>query len=57
MKRLIALILLCFMPGLASAQGYPLVEYEGVAYEYNPQITTSLYAGIDSTGPITTTDR
>ena len=57
MKRLIALILLCFMPGLASAQGYQLVEYAGVAYEYNPQITTILYAGIDSTGPITTTDR
>lgn len=57
MKRLIALILLCLMPGLASAQSYQLVEHDGVAYEYNPQVTTILYAGIDSSGLIITTDR
>ena len=43
MKRLIALILLCFMPGLASAQGYQLVEYAGVAYE-SSFILTVYYA-------------
>ena len=57
MKRLLALILLCLVPGLALAQGYQLVEYQGVAYEYNPKITTILYAGVDSDGPMTTTDR
>ena len=57
MKRLIALILLCLFSCAASAEGYQLLEYEGVSYEYNPQITTILYAGVDSEGPITTTDR
>ncbi|MGN0996054.1 MAG: LCP family protein [Candidatus Ventricola sp.] len=57
MKRLMTLLLLCLLPGLASAQGYQLVEYQGVAYEYNPTITTILYAGVDSDGPMTTTDR
>ena len=57
MKRLIALILLLLVPGLARAQGYQLLEAEGVMYEYNPQITAILFAGVDSDGPMTTTDR
>lgn len=34
--------------------GYRVIEYEGKKYRYNNLITTFLYAGIDSSGPMRT---
>lgn len=61
-KRLLVLLLALIavaglLPGGALAQSYLLRTVDGVTYEYNQQITTILYAGVDSEGPMTTTDR
>ena len=61
-KRLLVLLLALIavaglLPGGVLAQSYLLRTVDGVTYEYNQQITTILYAGVDSEGPMTTTDR
>ena len=57
MKKWLAFLLLCLLPCAAAADSYLLRSHDGVDYEYNQQITTILYAGVDSSGPMTTTDR
>lgn len=57
MRKLLALLLLLLLSYTAEAEGYQLVTVDGVEYEYNQQITTILFAGVDSQGALTTTDR
>ena len=57
MRYLAALLLTVLSAAGACGEGYQRVVYEGVEYEYNPQVTAILYAGVDSDGEMRTTDR
>lgn len=57
MRYLAALLLTVLSAAGARGEGYQRVVYEGVEYEYNPQVTAILYAGVDSDGEMWTTDR